>query len=102
MPAIDLVVREDTKGTLFYCDPPYLHETRTSTDAYAFEMSEEEHRQLLATLIDCKGKVMISGYSSSLYDSILVSWNRHTFELPNNAASGKVKRRMTEVLWCNF
>jgi DNA adenine methylase len=102
MPAIDLVAREDTSATLFYCDPPYLHETRTSTDAYAFEMSEPGHRELLATLVECKGKVIISGYSSSLYDSMLHAWNRHSFDLPNNAASGKVKRRMTEVLWCNF
>jgi len=39
MPATDLIQREDTPAALFYCDPPYLHETRTSTDAYAFEMA---------------------------------------------------------------
>src|SRR5439155_10318189 len=48
MPATDLIQREDTPAALFYCDPPYLHETRTSTDAYAFEMAEEQHRKLLA------------------------------------------------------
>ena len=65
MNAIDLIAREDTPGTLFYCDPPYLHETRTAPDAYAHEMSEREHRELLATLLGCKGKVMLSGYPSS-------------------------------------
>ena len=102
MPALELIRREDTPGTLFYCDPPYLHETRTARDAYSHEMSEEEHRQLLATLLECKGKVMLSGYSSALYESALGKWRRHTFELPNNAAGGEKKRRMTEVLWCNF
>jgi len=102
MPALELIKREDTPGTLFYCDPPYLHETRTATDAYLHEMSEEEHRQLLATLLECKGKVMLSGYPSALYESALGKWRRHTFELPNNAAGGEKKRRMTEVLWCNF
>ena len=102
MPAIELIKREDTPTTLFYCDPPYLHETRTATDAYSHEMSEAEHRELLATLVECKGKVMLSGYPSALYESALGSWKRHSFELPNNAAGGETKRRMTEVLWCNF
>jgi len=102
MPALELIKREDTPGTLFYCDPPYLHETRTATDAYSYEMSEEEHRDLLATLLQCKGKVMLSGYPSALYESAPGNWNRHTFELPNNAAGGETKRRMTEVLRCKF
>ena len=102
MPAIDLIRREDTPGTLFYCDPPYLHETRTSLNSYAFEMKGEEHELLLATLVECKGKVMLSGYSSPLYDTALKGWKQHAFELPNNAASGDTKRRMTEVVWCNF
>jgi DNA adenine methylase len=102
LPAVDLIRREDTLGTLFYCDPPYVHETRASTDAYDFEMSEEKHAELLAALLECTGKVMLSGYSSALYDQALKGWNQHTFDLPNNAAAGATKRRMTEVIWCNF
>jgi DNA adenine methylase len=102
MNAIELIDREDTPNTLFYCDPPYLHETRTAPDAYAHEMNESQHQELLAALVACKGKVMLSGYPSSLYDVTLRNWSRHTFELPNNAAGGETKRRMTEVLWCNF
>jgi DNA adenine methylase len=32
-PALEVIEREDTPGTLFYCDPPYPHATRTTTDA---------------------------------------------------------------------
>jgi DNA adenine methylase len=102
MPAADLIRREDEPTTLFYCDPPYLHETRESRDAYAFEMTEAGHRELLGVLKGCKGKVMLSGYPSELYDRELTGWARHTFDLPNNAAGGKKKGRETEVLWCNF
>jgi len=102
IPGVELILREDAPGTLFYCDPPYLHETRVATAAYAFEMAEADHREMLDALRQCKGKVVLSGYPSELYDRSLRSWNRHTFDLPNNAASGKEKRRETEVLWCNF
>jgi DNA adenine methylase len=61
MPAVDLIRREDTPNTLFYCDPPYLHETRKATAAYAFEMTEADHEELLDVLRQCKGKVMLSG-----------------------------------------
>lgn len=45
---------------------------------------------------------MLSGYLSPLYESKLAGWHRHEFDLPNNAASESIKRRMTECLWCNF
>ena len=102
MKAVNLIQREDTPNTLFYCDPPYLHETRTSKQAYHFEMTVEDHELLLDTLRQCQGKVLLSGYPCDLYDKQLHDWNRHTFDLPNNAAGGDKKRRMTEVVWCNY
>jgi DNA adenine methylase len=103
LPALALVRREDTPETLFYLDPPYFHPTRTARKVYgAFEMTEADHRQLLNLLPSLKGKVILSGYANGLYDTALASWTRHTFDLPNNAAGGKEKRRMSEVLWCNF
>jgi DNA adenine methylase len=102
LPALELIRKHDGARTLFYCDPPYLHGTRTARDAYAFEMGEGDHRELLELLRQCRGKVMLSGYPSSLYDAALAGWTRHTFELPNNAAGGPKKERETEVLWCNF
>jgi DNA adenine methylase len=101
-PALEIIQREDGPDTLIYCDPPYLHETRTARAVYEYEMSEKEHRELLDTLTQCQSKVMLSGYPSALYDGKLEDWNRHTFDLPNNAAGGRSKGRETEVLWCNF
>jgi DNA adenine methylase len=103
MDALRLIPREDGPGTLFYCDPPYVHATRVSRGVYGeHEMSEADHRRLLEVVKGCKGKAMLSGYPSALYDAALADWSRHTFELPNNAAGGSTKARMTEVLWCNF
>jgi DNA adenine methylase len=81
--------------------PPHLHETQTATTAYDHEMTEGAHRELLSVLPGCKGKVMLSGYPSKLYDA-LARWTRHTFDLPNTATGGSTKGRETEVLWCHF
>jgi DNA adenine methylase len=101
-PAVEVIRQQDGPATLFYCDPPYLHHTRTSRDAYEYEMSAVDHRQLLELLRSVRGKVMLSGYPSTLYDRTLAGWTRHAFELPNNAAGGATKARETEVIWCNF
>jgi DNA adenine methylase len=100
--AVDVIIQEDTPATLFYCDPPYLHETRAAKKAYAHEMTEPEHRRMLDVLRACKGKVILSGYPSDLYDRTLAGWGRKEIDRPNNAAGGSKKRRMTEVLWFNF
>jgi DNA adenine methylase len=103
MDALDLIRREDGPGTLFYCDPPYLHGTRTARRAYGpFEMTDAQHRELLDVLRRVKGKVMLSGYPNPLYDGALAGWTRHTMGVPNHASSSRRKRKMTEVLWCNF
>jgi DNA adenine methylase len=101
-PAVEVIRAEDSPGTLFYLDPPYLHSTRTNPNVYALEMTKRDHRELLDVIKRCRGKVMISGYPSTLYGHALADWTRHTFDLPNNAASGASKRRATEVLWTNF
>jgi DNA adenine methylase len=96
---------QDSPNTLFYCDPPYIigrDEIRTTSDIYRNEMANPRHLELLEIIRACKGKVMISGYRSNMYDAALVDWNRREFNMPNQAAKGPVKRRMIECLWCNF
>jgi DNA adenine methylase len=100
--ALNVIRQQDGPRTLFYLDPPYLGETRTAADVYAHEVPPSHHADLLDLICQCQGKVMLSGYASELYDRRLADWNRHEFDLPNQAAAGKRKRRMTEVVWCNF
>lgn len=100
--ALDVIRQQDGSRTLFYLDPPYLGETRTSDDVYSFEMGVKQHELLLKAIRACKGRVMLSGYRSELYERELRDWMRHEFILPNQAAGGKQKRRMVEVVWCNF
>lgn len=104
MPAIDLIRREDEPNTLFYLDPPYLHSTRATTDAYAFEMTEAQHRELLEVLAGISGKFLLSGYHSNLYDSWAQQhgWRCEEREIANHAAGGTEKKRMVECVWRNY
>jgi len=101
-PAIDVIHTQDGKNTFFYLDPPYLHHTRQSTNYYEFEMNEDDHKNLLSVIKNIKGKAIISGYESKLYNDELCEWNKKTFDLPNNASGNKKKKRMTECLWYNY
>jgi len=101
-PALDVIRQQDGAATLFYLDPPYLHETRATTGNYQHEMTEDDHRDLLAAIKQCQGTFMLSGYPNPLYDGELAGWRRQDFVIDNKASGGKVKRQMTESLWMNF
>lgn len=104
-PAIEVIRSQDGPRTLFYLDPPFVHETRASVGEYgAHEMSIEQHAELLGVLATIQGKFLLSGYPCPLYDSAaaLHGWKRHDFDLPNNAAGGGEKRRMQTCVWTNY
>jgi DNA adenine methylase len=103
--AADVIQEQAGPNTLFYLDPPYVHETRATTNEYGdHEMSGEAHEELLQVIRSSEGKFMISMYRHGLYDALVTKdgWRRVDFDLPNNAASGNTKRRMTECVWMNF
>lgn len=77
MPALDIIRLHDGPNTLFYVDPPYLPENRsTQGKGYLHEMSIEDHVELLELLKKIKGAAIISSYRNDLYDSMLPEWKR--------------------------
>ena len=102
--ALDVIRQQDGPATLFYLDPPYLHATRATVGEYAHEMDDEQHAELLAALGEIKGRFLLSGYRSELYDEAAAGcdWHRRDFDLPNNSAGGATKRRMIESVWTNY
>ncbi len=98
-PALDVIRLYDFHDTLFYCDPPYVHEARGDDKAYAFEMDEQAHRELSDVLHGCMGKVAISGYRCALMDELYKNW--HCYEAPlKNCHS--VKKPRQEAVWMNY
>ena len=102
--ANEVIHKWDSRETLFYCDPPYVHETRspTSRDLYGKEMAAQDHRALAETLNSCKGKIVLSGYRSALYEELYRGWRTVEFDIANHAAGGRTKLRKVEVLWLNW
>jgi DNA adenine methylase len=98
-PALDVIRLYDTPGTLFYCDPPYLHSTRGDTKAYGFEMEKPEHVALAKALHEIRGKAAISGYRCDLMDELYDGWRRYDAE-PKLCHSIKTMRQ--ESLWMNY
>jgi DNA adenine methylase len=103
-PAVKLIAQEDDPHTFFYCDPPYLKQTRVTPTVYSCEMSDEEHQQLLDTLGGIEGKFLLSGYPHPLYDAAAekYNWFRTDIEIDNKASSQKTKPKKTECLWSNY
>lgn len=102
-PALGLMARFDRADTLIYADPPYPHATRSRKrikgalqHGYKHELSDADHRELLAWLTGCASMVVLSGYGCPLYDQALGGWLR----LERQAmANGGLTR--TEVIWIN-
>lgn len=97
--AFYVVARYDSEDTLFYCDPPYPHESRGDKNAYRYEMNDLMHIKLADVLKHVKGKVAISGYRCDLMDELYKDWNMHVAKTKKALS---VKSDRTEILWSNY
>lgn len=91
----DLLEKYDHPSTFFYLDPPYVQETRASSQKYLEEFSNEQHQKFIEVCNGLKGKVLISGYDHPLYDN-LKGFTKVQFKSPN------ANSEATETLWKNY
>lgn len=101
--ALDCMAQHDGPSTLHYVDPPYLPELRSQKakggeryHSYAHELTPEDHDRLLAFVEGLEGMVLLSGYSSPIYDAALADWHR-----VERATFADGARPRVEVLWIN-
>lgn len=101
--AIEVMLQHDSIDTLHYCDPPYVHSTRSLKNpydmlygGYSHEMSDEQHLEFLHVAKALTGKVMVSGYRCDLYDAELGDWHR----IDCKALADGARERL-ESLWLN-
>lgn len=100
-PAIDVIKLYDSKETLFYCDPPYVHVTRGDSNAYGHEMTNDQHTELAEVLNHVRGKVAISNYDCALMDKLYPSKRWKKFVSPERTIHS-TKGKRSEVLWTNY
>jgi DNA adenine methylase len=100
-PACDVIRLYDSPKTLFYCDPPYVHDTRGDSKAYKHEMTDEQHAELAKALNAVKGMVAISNYDCVLMDDLYPArkWRKLVQSPRTNHAT---KGQRSEVLWINY
>lgn len=85
-----LIPAFDRAETLFYVDPPYIIETRfdqSPSKRYDFEMTAEQHAELVGLLLGLDGKVLLSCYDHAIYEPLIAAgWTRKHFETVSHAA----------------
>lgn len=87
----------DTKETLFYADPPYMHSTRNmkrGNASYVHEMTDSDHIEMAEKLKKAKGMVVVSGYDTELYNQLFSGWKKFKKKWMADGA-----RERIEVLW---
>lgn len=103
----NVIFRYDHENAFFFLDPPYVPETRVSPKIYRYEMSLEEHKQMVEILLSVKGAVMLTGYDHPVYDPLTEhGWVKESFEVECNVSptfrDPKRKRsRRVETIWMN-
>ncbi|MES2394987.1 MAG: DNA adenine methylase [Bacteroidota bacterium] len=86
-----------SRSTTIFADPPYMHETRPSQKKlYVNEMSNDDHIQLLSTLLQQIHNVIIIHPKNKLYDQMLTGWRIKEIKIRYN------KKTSIENLYMNF
>lgn len=100
-PALDVIRLYDDTGTLFYCDPPYVHDTRGDDKAYGHEMTDRQHAELAGVLNTASGLAAISNYDCDLMRRLYPApkWRIH---ISPERTIHSTKDKRVEVLWTNF
>lgn len=111
----DLGTNARADRTLIYLDPPYLADTRRTTETgagtsagkdYEIDMGHvTDHMRLAELLCSIDAAVVLSGYPSPLYDELYKGWFRHEIKVvaPTGRKVGGREHRedRVEVLWAN-
>jgi DNA adenine methylase len=98
---IGLIEKYNQENIFIYCDPPYVHSTRTDT-RYNVDMIDEQHEKFLDVVIKSKSKILISGYDCEMYDRLTENgFEKISFEVKTVDGAFKKKTKV-ETLWKNY
>lgn len=93
---MDLIDKYDKNNVFMYLDPPYVISERRSSQRYECDMTDEQHKELIERLLNCKCKWLLSGYDNPIYQALTDKFIKIKFKAPNSKTSA------IEVLWKNY
>jgi len=98
---IELIEKYNQENILIYCDPPYVHSTRTKT-RYDIDMEDDLHKKFLDVVIKSRSKILISGYDCELYNTLIENrFTKNQFEVKTVGGDFKNKTKV-ETIWKNY
>lgn len=82
-----------------YLDPPYLPSTLKHPQRYQIKFDENDHIRLLELMLATTNnhRILIHGYESRLYNSMLINWRKAHYYTTNRAGL-----HVRETLWMNY
>ncbi len=100
-PVLEIIEKYDSSDTIFYVDPPYLYESRTTKGIgdYKHEYKENDHIELAELLHKIKGKTAISGYDCKTMNELYGDFYK-SIGPPKKTNLAKTISR--EILWTNY
>jgi DNA adenine methylase len=103
----EVVEKYDREDVVIYLDPPYVLDTRSNSEGiYAYEMSNEEHEELVDICLRLKSRVILSGYQNEIYKRLEENgWIRldKKVSLTSIAVStGRERPKRVESVWLNY
>jgi len=99
--ALRIITSRDAEESFFYVDPPYYNSDCGHYDGYSLE----DFEKLLQTLLNIKGKFILSSYPSDILEKYVLTgkWKQLRFEgMKVSVNKGSSAKKKTEVLTMNF
>ena len=65
-------------------------------------MTDEQHIELLNTILKCKSKILISTYDNEMYKILTENgWNKYSFDIKTTDGKNRPKTKI-ETLYYNY
>lgn len=98
----EIIEKHDSENTVFVCDPPYMPGVlcTLSKKYYQHNFTTDDHVELLETIQQVKGRVVVCGYNHPAYLRRLWHWRQESFPV-KKALTGKRSARQEQV-WLNY
>jgi len=88
---INLIKRCNDEDTLIYIDPPYL-QSLCSKNTYNYELTDNQHIELLNVLKESKSKILISAYDNEIYNRELKGWGTDVKSNTNRNGANRIEK----------